>query len=82
MFPSLKFWGLSLRVIVVLALSGLTCAATNGGISELPFLDLGDESRVLVEGKFFGMLDYAVPLNDTELSFSFDNGTETKIFVS
>ena len=81
MFLSLKVLGL-LPVIVVLALSILTCAATNGGISELPFLDLGDESRVHGEGKFFGGLDHAVLVNDTELSFFFDNGTETNIFVS
>ena len=82
MFLSLKVLGLSLRLFVVLALSIRTCAATNSGISELPFLDLGDESRVHGEGKFFGILDHAVLVNNTELSFSFDNGTETNIFVS
>ena len=53
-------------------------------VSELPFLDLGDETRVSGEGKFFGILDFALMLNDTELPipFPFDNGTETKIYVS
>ena len=53
-------------------------------VSELPFLDLGDEARVSGEGKFFGILDFALMLNDTELpsSFPFDNGTETEIYVS
>ena len=55
-------------------------------VSELPFLDLGDEARVSGEGKFFGVLDDAVMLNETELPnshpFPFDNGTETNISVS
>ena len=82
MFLSSKVLELSLCVIVVLALSVLTCTATNGGIPELPFLDLGDESRVNGEGKFFGALDHAVLLNTTKLPVSFNNGTETNIFVS
>ena len=54
------------------------------GVSELPFLDLGDETRVSGEGKVFGMLDFVLMLNDTEspISFPFDNGTETEIYVS
>ena len=53
-------------------------------VSELPFLDLGDETRVSGEGKVFGVLDFALMLNDTELpvSFPFGNGTETEIYVS
>ena len=57
-------------------------------VSELPFLDLGNEARVSGEGKFFGpgTLDDAVMLNENELPnshpFPFDNGTETNIFVS
>ena len=33
------------------------------GVSELPFLDLGDESRVSGAGKFFGVDDDTVKLN-------------------
>ena len=53
-------------------------------MSELPFLELGDETRVSGEGKFFGILDFVLMLNDTELPimFPFDNGTETEIYVS
>ena len=53
-------------------------------VSELPFLDLGDETRVFGEGKFFGIFDFALMLNNTEIpiSFPFDNGTETEIYVS
>ena len=56
------------------------------GVSELPFLDLGDEDRVFGGGKFFGVLDHAVMLNEKELPnshpFPFDNVTEANIFVS
>ena len=53
-------------------------------VSELPFLDLGDDARVPAEGKFFGTLDDAVMLNETELpSFlPFGNGNETRVYVS
>ena len=54
-------------------------------ISELPFLDLGDDSRVSGDGKFFGDDDNIRPLNEAELpSFPvpFGNGTETSIYVS
>ena len=53
-------------------------------VSELPFLDLGDDARVPGEGKFFGILDHAINLlNETELpSFPFGDGNETRIYVS
>ena len=55
-------------------------------VSELPFLDLGDDARVSGEGKFFGILDHAIMLNETELPrflpFPFGNDTETRIYVS
>ena len=50
------------------------------GVYELPFLDLGNESRVHAEGKFFGVLDDAVMLNETEIPFY--NDTETEIYAS
>ena len=58
------------------------------GVSELPFLDLGDESRVPGEGRFFGLDDANVQLNESlgeisnSLPFPFGNGTETSIYVS
>ena len=54
-------------------------------ISELPFLDLGDESRVQdIREKFFGTLDNTRPLTETEVTVPvpFGNGNETKIYVS
>lgn len=55
-------------------------------VTELPFLDLGDETRVPGEGKFFGILDDAVMLTETELPssfpFPFGDGNETRIYVS
>ena len=55
-------------------------------VSNLQFLDLGDESRVSGDGKFFGKLDHAVMLSATELPsshpFPFGNGYETSIYVS
>ena len=54
-------------------------------VSELPFLDLGDETRGLGQGKIFGHIDDVVMLDGTELPitlpFPFGNGTETKIYV-
>ena len=54
------------------------------GVYELPFLDLGDGSRVSGEGKFFGKDDATE--NVTELlnciPFPFGNSTETSVFVS
>ena len=53
-------------------------------VSELPLLDLGDESRVTGEGKFFGVDDGND--NATELlnsiPFPFGNSTETSVYVS
>ena len=51
------------------------------GVSELPFLDLGDESRVSGEGKFFGYDDHASELLNS-IPFPFGNGTETSVYVS
>ena len=55
-------------------------------VSELPFLDLGDDGRVPAEGKFFGILDHAIMLSETELPsylpFPFGNGNETRVYVS
>ena len=55
-------------------------------IDELPFLDLGDESRVSGAGKFFGVDDSTVKLSATELPsshpFPLGNSTETNIYVS
>ena len=54
--------------------------------AELPFLDLGNDARVSANGKFFGVDDASVMLNETELPsflpFPFGNGTETRIYVS
>ena len=59
----------------------------NGKGSELPFLDLGDESRVSGAGKFFGVDDQAVHVNlsalpSGSLLFPFGNSTETSVYVS
>ena len=60
--------------------------AANEKVSELPFLDLGDDARVDGDGKFFGVDDNTYMLNETELpsfiSFPFGNGTETSVYVS
>ena len=74
-FFSLKIFSGLYRVIM---------STATDRVSELPFLDLGDENRVSGEGKVFGVLDFALMLNDTELpiSFPFDNGTEKEIYVS
>ena len=46
-------------------------------VTELPFLDLGDETRLPGDGKFFGQLDGGEQLKETEipdfLPFPFDN---------
>ena len=56
------------------------------GVSELPFLDLGDDSRVPGAGKFFGVDDGSVQLNASELPsslpFLFGTGSETSIYVN
>ena len=59
----------------------------NGKASELPFLDLGNESRVSGAGKFFGFDDHAVHVNLSALSsscllFPFSNSTETSVYGS
>ena len=55
-------------------------------VSVLPFLDLGDDARIPGEGKFFGILDHAIMLSETELpsylTFPFGNDNETRIYVS
>ena len=54
--------------------------------TELPFLDLGDETRVPGDGKFFGVLDGSTMLNETDqpsfLPFPIGNDTNMRIFVS
>ena len=54
-------------------------------VTELPFLDLGDETRVPGDGKFFGVDDGAIMLSDTELPsylpFPFNNNNDMKIYV-
>ena len=56
------------------------------GVSELPFLDLGDESRVAGEGKDFGFDDITIKLSATELpsfiTFRLGISIETSIYVS
>ena len=57
-------------------------------MSELPFLELGDETRSAGVGKYLGSIDDAVMLTEAELpSFSFPFGNDsdnnsTKIYVS
>lgn len=55
-------------------------------MTDLPFLDLGDETRVHGDGKIFGVPDVSKLLNETELPsylpFPFGDGNETKIYVS
>ena len=56
------------------------------GVSELQFLNLGDETRVSGAGKFFGVDDSTRKLSATELPsshpFPLGNSTETSIYVS
>ena len=55
-------------------------------VTELPFLNLGDETRVNGDGKFFGVLDDTKMLIETNIPdffpFPFDNGYDTRIYVS
>ena len=54
------------------------------GVSELPFLDLGDESRVPGEGKFFDVDDETENVTEllNSIPFPFGNSTETSVYVS
>ena len=58
--------------------------AAMSGVSELPFLDLGDESRVPGEGKFFGDDDSTEDATEllNSIPFPFGNSTETSVYVS
>ena len=70
----------------VRGISNVLLFVANEKVTELPFLDLGDDARVAGDGKFFGVDDDVYMLNQTELpsfiSFPFGNGSETSVYVS
>ena len=70
----------------VRGISNVLLFVANEKVTELPFLDLGEDARVAGDGKFFGVDDDVYMLNQTELpsfiSFPFGNGSETSVYVS